>query len=510
MSTFQDSLLRSSACAGLIIAAGLAFLFATPPLALAQQTQPTVDLPTVRIQPSTQIQIPDSTRQAILQHRYRVVDASALPSRLVTPSPNTADGDVATLQPEASPKEPSATDEAGANNSAVDSMITTLPAQRLYIPETALQRVTARDFSHLIRPLQPAPETSAEGGSSANPSETDATRLDEATADGPRDRDETMTSEDASIFVSEAPWISTGPDGSATQGNLFMRSMQNGFVMGTSPAVFTTTLQVGLANSEQMGETELASPVQLLVTADDLISIDNSPIRLTHFNRLQTVNIDADPRSDSIRVSVGLPTDADPASAYLNVRRPALSILANPEQIDGFGFGTGKIEVRVPSRYPEAVTFSAQGSQAAVEPSSQRIAPGTTGTFTVRSWGVGTETVRFAGGPFAETNRSVEIQFVWPIYFLLFAVVGSLIGSGIRYSRRVSQAGDAPDEPAPKLVGILLSGTLIGLVFAGFYGVGISLLPVLPTGLTGQAAVFLIAAAGGVVGPHFKFEDATS
>ena len=47
----------------------------------------------------------------------------------------------------------------------------------------------------------------------------------------------------------------------------------------------------------------------------------------------------------------------------------------------------------------------------------------------------------------------------------------------------------------------------MGIVFAGFYGAGISLLPVLPTGLTGQAAVFLIAAAGGVVGPHFKFED---
>lgn len=308
------------------------------------------------------------------------------------------------------------------------------------------------------------------------------------------------------VYRAPVRLLSNPSAGPPTQGQLLMRSLQDGFVMTDRPSIFETTLQIWLESDAGIGPVPLASPVETVVSVEDAVSVVSSPFTFEYFNDVTTVDVRARPRGDSLAVSLRLPAQDSPPRTVLGVRRPELSVSANPTRIDGFGLGESTVQVQVPSSYPSSVSLSAKTEAAPARPASQDIEPGTTGKFTIRSWGIGEETIRIQGGPFAEAGRTVRVDFIWPIYFVLFAFAGSLVGGGIRYYRRRS----SDSERSIGLLGILASGVLIGIVGAMLYGIGVSLFPLIPTGKTGQAVVFVVSAAAAVSGPNLPFEDSTA
>jgi hypothetical protein len=307
------------------------------------------------------------------------------------------------------------------------------------------------------------------------------------------------------VYVSPDLWLSNHPETGVAQGQLVFRSMQDGFVIGDDPPLFTTTLKLWLQNREDPSRAPLGEPQQVVISAQDARRISEPTLELTHWNEVSTITLDAEARrGDSIRVSIGLPTDPEPASAYLQVRRPQLRLSPSQTAIPGFGLGETELQVIVDRPFPNAVTLSINSESAGVEPAMQRVEPGIPATFTIRSSGVGTETLRVDGGPFAAASRTTQLTFTWPVYFILFAVAGSLVGAGVRYYRRQSSAED-PD--ALRLSGILTSGVLIGIIAAVLYAIGISITSVIPAGMAGQAVVFAISAAAAVIGPNLPFES---
>lgn len=152
--------------------------------------------------------------------------------------------------------------------------------------------------------------------------------------------------------------------------------------------------------------------------------------------------------------------------------------------------------MQVPGSYPSPVSLSANTQSATARPRSQSIRPGTTGRYSIRSGDIGEERIRIDGGPFAEDNRTIRVTFIWPVYFVLFALAGSLVGGGIRYYRRSSDGKRSTGLP-----GMLASGMLIVVVGARLYGLGVSLFPLIPAGKTGQAAVS---------GPNLPFEETSA
>ncbi len=304
------------------------------------------------------------------------------------------------------------------------------------------------------------------------------------------------------VYQAPIQVLSNPASGSPAQGTLLMRSQQNGFVMTERPSIFETTLQIWLESDAGMEQVPLASPVETVVTAENAVSVESSPFTFEYFNDITTVNVRARPQRDSLAVSVGLPGQNSPR-ALLGVRRPELRVSASPRRIEGFGLGESTVQVHVPGSYPSTESLSVATQSSTAEPTAQEIKPGTLGSFTIRSWGVGEETIRIRGGTFAEAGRTVRVDFIWPVYFILFALAGSLTGGGLRYYRRRSPAGDRP----VRLAGILASGVLIGIVGAVLYGIGVSLFPLIPAGKTGQAVVFVVSAAAAVTGPTLPFEE---
>lgn len=306
------------------------------------------------------------------------------------------------------------------------------------------------------------------------------------------------------VYQAPIQFVSNAGSGSPAQGTLLMRSQQNGFVMTDRPSIFETTLQIWLESDAGGEQVPLATPVETVVTAENAVSVESSPFTLEYFNDITTVNIRARPQRDSLTVTVGLPGQNSPR-AQLGVRRPELRVSASPRRIEGFGLGESTVQVHVPSSYPSTVSLSAATQLATAEPAAQEIKPGALGRFTIHSWGVGEETIRIRGGTFGEVGRTVHVDFIWPVYFILFAVAGSLTGGGIRYYRRRSSKG----KRRIRLPGILASGVLIGIVGAVLYGIGVSLFPLIPAGKTGQAVVFAVSAAAAVTGPTLPFEEAS-
>lgn len=253
-----------------------------------------------------------------------------------------------------------------------------------------------------------------------------------ATAAGPSQ----PTARNEPVLRAPSTWVSNPSSGSPTRGTLLMKSTQRGFVMSDEPGVFKTTLQIWLASENGGSGPSLASPTDLIVSVDDAVSIEPSPLEMTQFNDVTSVNVEAETARDSLSVSVSLPSQHSPPHAVLDVRRPELDVSATPSRIEGFGLGESTVQVPVPDSYPGPARLSAATQSATAMPATQKVVPGTAGTFTIRSWGVGEETIRIEGGSFADAGRSVTVRFVWPVYFLLFALGGSLVGGGIRYYRR--------------------------------------------------------------------------
>lgn len=291
-----------------------------------------------------------------------------------------------------------------------------------------------------------------------------------------------------------------GP-GRFAQRLLVWRATQGGFTLSETSERFQSTVVAWLHDGSTSGSVPLAQPVSVVVSAERAVGIQPETIQFERANDPANVQIETTPPGDSTWVSfdrVGGTSRSTPRRTYLKVLRPHIDeFTAARDEITGLGLGTTTLTLTMPTGLPAPVSVSLNAKSASINPSSATLASGETETFTVRSWSVGSETVRVTGGPFSDTNRTVDLVFLFPWLFLGATVLGGLAGGSFRFVK--ARTGD--DLPVKALWGYLLTGLLAALLGTVASAIGIHLFAIDAGGTTGPAVIFVVAAASGLAGP---------
>jgi len=262
-----------------------------------------------------------------------------------------------------------------------------------------------------------------------------------------------------------------------------------------SGRVFRGTVRVGLEAVEGTPKGPLPRPVEAYVIsdADETVPADLRlervgppfvPVRLA---------VAAPGDALTLRVRTGVDTRQD--TVRVPVERPRLVLDASPRQIQGLGLQVSDIVVQAEglvSYGSTAVRLSAdRGSldSLVISLNQQGI-----GRSYIRSVGLGEARIRAASPSFQ--GASTSVVFLFPIGYILAALVGGLIGSAIRecYAPRNRKSRGADFAPA------LAVGLLVGVLVAVAWAVGVNVLAVSPAARAGEAAVFVMAALGALAG----------
>lgn len=168
--------------------------------------------------------------------------------------------------------------------------------------------------------------------------------------------------------------------------------------------------------------------------------------------------------------------------------RSKITVDANPSRIAGFGLGVTDIVVHAPGAGQRGIKSALVSYDRGRLEGTQQIALDAEGIGVahLRSTGVGEARVRVSVTSFEPGE--VDVVFHWPIAFILFAVAGGLIGGVTRHLRGRRTKKQLRME--------VVRSTLIGLVVAVAYAVGINLLGIqLGTGI-GEGFVLVVAFLG--------------
>jgi hypothetical protein len=243
---------------------------------------------------------------------------------------------------------------------------------------------------------------------------------------------------------------------------------------------------------------ELPAPVLLLISSAQIDTIEPAQVGIGHTGlpftevALRTATPRA-PASVKIRSSLTASGEAD---VPVPVALPEASLVASPERILGFGLETALISVQV-SGLPNP-----NGYRVTLVPSDGRIEPPDPvqvdhlgfGTARLRSGLVGTAVVA-AGGVNVVNIRSAQVTFGWPWVLLVSALAGGLLGRLLKILSPPRRR-----KTARTWIRELIVGAIAGLGATIMWAVGVYLVPVLPTVLTGAAAYFTVGFVGGLVG----------
>ncbi len=258
--------------------------------------------------------------------------------------------------------------------------------------------------------------------------------------------------------------------------------------------LFRGVLFIGLEDSLAPAESyALARPVRLFLRADDA-TLEPQALAIAHTNLpLAQVRVAAVTPGESLRVH--LRPDINPAGVdvWIPVRRPPITVEPVPGSVPGLGLGTGGLLVTTPDEMgatPRSVRLTAlRGSP---QPDTLTLAGGETGRATLRSVGIGRDTIVARSGPFR--SPPTELAYTWPLLFLGAALAGGVVGSAIA-GFGAHRRGKEISRPA-----YLVSGLASGLLVAVAFAVGLNLTGLQITTHQGEAVVFVVAAIGSLIG----------
>jgi hypothetical protein len=259
--------------------------------------------------------------------------------------------------------------------------------------------------------------------------------------------------------------------------------------------LFQGSFEIALEDSSSPGvERELSRAVKIRF-GGDADSIDPSSVELRRTNsQFERVNVLARTVRDSMRVDIVPTFDPRGVSLWLPVQ-PALAFEPPPARIQGLGVETATLVLSVRGRLPaDPVTVTLSADRGSLDTNQVTLGPGGAAVARLRSSGRGPARIRAVAPGFqvAETR----IEFGWPIFFLLAALSGGLVGGLATTTSRQSARKRRP------LGAVLLHGVLIGLVAAVVYfGIGLNLLQFdVRVAHFNEIAVFAFAALGAMFG----------
>jgi len=275
---------------------------------------------------------------------------------------------------------------------------------------------------------------------------------------------------------------------------LALRPYVEGSPLEFTGTAFRGSVALGLVDTLQPDRTvTLPVPIWFHLSADaGAVSPADVPIRHTSLPPAAAAVTAAAP-GDSLRVLVQPALTLTPIAIWLAVHRTLLAVEPATARIAGFGLGSTELHVTMSAGVGAArrdVVLSAR--RGTPNPSVVRLAAGETGGSIIRSSGVGRDTVTATSGPLR--SAPLELVYGWPFLFLAAALLGGVVGS-IMDCEAIRRRGTPASRRA-----FVVSGVAAGLFAAVAIVIGLNVTGVDLPETSGEAAVFVVAALGTVLG----------
>jgi hypothetical protein len=275
---------------------------------------------------------------------------------------------------------------------------------------------------------------------------------------------------------------------------LALRAYVEGGPLEFTGTAFRGSVTLGLVDTVQPGRTvTLPVPIWFHLSAEaGEVSPADVPIRHTSLPPSAAVVTAAAP-GDSLRVLVQPALTLTPITIWLAVHRTLLALEPATARIAGFGLGSTALHVTLPraaGATPRDVVLSAR--RGTPDPSVVTLAGGETGRSTIRSSGVGHDTITATSGPLR--SAPLDLVYGWPFLFLAASLLGGVVGS-VMDCEAIRRRGTPASRRA-----FVVSGLAAGLFAAVAIVIGLNVTGVDLPETSGEAAVFVVAALGTVLG----------
>lgn len=250
---------------------------------------------------------------------------------------------------------------------------------------------------------------------------------------------------------------------------------------------FRGAMRIWLDDSLTPGTQSIDPPVVLYVAGMvDRVEPDSISIAATDVTSRITVET-APPQEPLVALEIASGARAEGKKFTVPVLMSKLDLRPGRVRLPGFGLGSVPLAIRVPVEAgEEPIEVSLSSNRGELDPLVLSIEPGTTGMATLRSGGVGRDTVRAAA--IALEDGVLELRYGWPISFVVAGLVGATLG-GVFASRR-----------SRRRKGDLVVSVAGGVIAVVAYTLGLNLTGVALNVGYSEAAVFLVAAVGSIVG----------
>lgn len=244
----------------------------------------------------------------------------------------------------------------------------------------------------------------------------------------------------------------------------------------------------------------LPSEMQVEMYGPD--SVAPSTVVFTATRTLSPVRVQSRTQEATLMIQpIGLPT----VDVELPVRALKLSMTIASQTIDAWGLEKTQVHI-APVQGLDAddtVEVRLQGAGLRIDPSLVKVTAFSGATAEVRSRSVDTATVSAFGPAYVQPARE-PVRAVMPWSFILFTLVGGLIGAFFR--ERFFGAGGTARSAVTRVLASALMGALLAVGTA--VGINLTTLP-LPTGIASEAlgmveAGILAAIAVGLMSAHNK------
>jgi hypothetical protein len=253
----------------------------------------------------------------------------------------------------------------------------------------------------------------------------------------------------------------------------------------------TGIVRVGLNDSVRINERiQLPAPVPIQIFGPDMVDPDTFSITVTQF--LRPIRIHSVAHSAVLNVS---PAGYPAAEIPLPVQKVQLGMNAVSPTIDRFGLETtelhiGPIEGLDPG---DTVVVRLEAKGARVDPSIVQVTSVNGATVKLRSRSGASGTVTAIGPSYVSTTP-VNVTMIFPWFFLLFTMLGGLMGGFFRQTFFGSN-GTTTQKATRVLASALMGVALTLLLVLGFNLLGIPL----PVGDTSEPVGFAVGAVAAVI-----------
>ncbi|HET9710028.1 MAG TPA: hypothetical protein VFP39_17125 [Gemmatimonadales bacterium] len=288
------------------------------------------------------------------------------------------------------------------------------------------------------------------------------------------------------------PFLFLAADPHANQ-PLALRPYVESTALEYTGTTFRGSVALGLVDTLQPARTAtLPVPIWFHLSAEaGEVNPADVPIRHTSLPPSRAVVTAATP-GDSLRVLIQPALTLTPITTWLAAHRTLLALEPATARIAGFGLGRTELHVTLVEGAGAArrdVVLSAR--RGTPDPSIVSLTGGETGRSTIRSSGVGRDTITATSGVLRAAP--LELVYGWPLLFLAAALLGGVVGS-VMDCEAIRRRGTPASRRA-----YVLSGLSAGLFAAVAIAIGLNVTGVDLPATSGEAVVFVAAALGTVL-----------